>query len=161
MSAPAGSHVYAQFAAESTSKRGGVIVEIGAELAELAALAEERAETLLIAAALGEELGGALAFEVAPLADEDRCDVELLRDDAQMRSQCEPNPCQNAQVLGNFVQRRMERLRALTHRLVEQVLLGVDVRVERALLDAERLREVADRRAVVAALGEEAGCFSG
>ena len=51
----------------------------------------------------------------------------------------------------------MERLRALAHRLVEQVLLAVDVGVERALLDADRVGEVADRRAVVALLGEEPG----
>jgi len=35
------------------------------------------------------------------------------------------------------------------------------VRVERALLDAERLGEIADRRAVVPALGEEAGSLAG
>ena len=51
----------------------------------------------------------------------------------------------------------MERLGALPHRLVEQVLLPVDVGVERALLDADRVREGADRRAVVALLGEETG----
>src|SRR3954465_7292328 len=49
----------------------------------------------------------------------------------------------------------MERPRALRHRLVEQVLLRGDVRVERALLDAERLGDLADRGAVVALLREQ------
>ena len=46
----------------------------------------------------------------------------------------------------------MERSRPSGHRLVEQVLLRLDVRVERALLDAERLGDLADRGAVVALL---------
>jgi hypothetical protein len=41
------------------------------------------------------------------------------------------------------------------HGFVEQVLLGFDVRVERALLDSHRFGQVADRSAVVALLGEE------
>jgi hypothetical protein len=40
---------------------------------------------------------------------------------------------------------------------VEELLLPFDMRVEGALLDAERLREVADRGTVVALLGEEPG----
>jgi hypothetical protein len=55
----------------------------------------------------------------------------------------------------------VEGLGALAHGLVEQVLLRVDMGVERALLHAERLGEIADRRPVVAALGEEAGGFAG
>ena len=66
-------------------QRGGAVVEVGAELAALAALAEERAEALLVAAALGDEGVAALALEVAPLADEDGRDVELLGDDAEVR----------------------------------------------------------------------------
>jgi hypothetical protein len=53
--------------------------------------AEERTEALLVAAPLGEELLAPLALEVAPLADEHRRDVELLRDDAQVRAQREPD----------------------------------------------------------------------
>jgi hypothetical protein len=64
-------------------------------------------------------------------------------------------------VVGDRVKRLVKRARALAHRLVEQVLLGVDVRVERALLDAEGLGELADRRAVVAPLREEADGFPG
>jgi hypothetical protein len=55
----------------------------------------------------------------------------------------------------------MEAVRSDEHRLVEELLLARDVRVERALLDAERLRDVADGRAVIALLREEAGGFLG
>jgi hypothetical protein len=55
----------------------------------------------------------------------------------------------------------VEGARPLEHRLVEELLLPLDVGVERALLDAERVGEVADRRAVVALLGEEAGGVAG
>jgi hypothetical protein len=55
----------------------------------------------------------------------------------------------------------MERLGALARDIPEEVGLGLDVRVERALLDAERLGEVADGGAVVALLGEEPGGGSG
>ena len=60
-------------------------------------------------------------------------------------------------VVGDRVQRGVEGGRTVHQRVEEQVLLRGDVRVERALLDAERLGEVADRGAVVALLGEEAG----
>src|SRR6185437_2134597 len=49
----------------------------------------------------------------------------------------------------------VERARPFSHRLVEQVLLGLDVGVQRALLEAHRLGEITDRGAVVALLGEE------
>jgi hypothetical protein len=55
----------------------------------------------------------------------------------------------------------MEGAGPFAHRLVEELLLAFDVRVERALLDAERVGEIADRRAVVALLGEEAGGVAG
>src|SRR5215210_9510066 len=51
------------------------VVEVGSELAELASLAEERAEALLVAPAFDENLLPPLALEVPPLADEDRRDV--------------------------------------------------------------------------------------
>jgi ring-1,2-phenylacetyl-CoA epoxidase subunit PaaA len=51
----------------------------------------------------------------------------------------------------------MERLGSVAHRLVEELLLARRVRVERPLLDAERLGDVADRGAVIALLGEKAG----
>jgi hypothetical protein len=55
----------------------------------------------------------------------------------------------------------VEAARADEHRLVEELLLPRDVRVERPLLDAERVRDVPDGRAVVALLGEETGRFLG
>jgi hypothetical protein len=133
-----------------------VVVKVGAQLAPFAPLAEKSPEALLVPPPLGEELLGTLAVEVAPFADEDGGDVELLRDDAQVRAERKPDAGEDGKVVGDVVEGGMEGLRALAHRFVEEVLLGIDVRVERALLDAERLREVADRGAVVAALGEEA-----
>jgi hypothetical protein len=55
----------------------------------------------------------------------------------------------------------VERLGAFARDLPQEIGLGVDVRVERALLDAEGLGEVADRGAVVALLGEEPGGGAG
>src|SRR5262245_11246480 len=57
------------------------IVEIGAELAELPPLAKDRLEAFFVTAALRNERLTSLPLEVAPLADEHGCDVELLRDD--------------------------------------------------------------------------------
>ncbi|HEV7132547.1 MAG TPA: hypothetical protein VGN27_02315, partial [Gaiellaceae bacterium] len=54
----------------------------------------------------------------------------------------------------------MERLGALARDLPEEVGLRLDVRVERAFLEPERLGEIADGRAVVALLGEEPGSGS-
>jgi len=51
----------------------------------------------------------------------------------------------------------VERVGALPHRRVQQVLLRRDVRVQRPFLHAHRLREVADRGPVVALLGEQTG----
>jgi len=47
-------------------------------LAVLAPLAEERADAILVPAALFDYLFASLAFQMAPLLDEDRSDVELL-----------------------------------------------------------------------------------
>jgi hypothetical protein len=55
----------------------------------------------------------------------------------------------------------MKRSRPVPSHLPEQIRLRLDVRVQGALLDPERLGEVADRGAVVAALGEEAGGGAG
>ena len=142
-------------------QRGGRVVEVGAQLAELAALAEERAEPLLVAAPLGDELLPPLALEVAPLAHEHRRDVELLGDDAEVRAQRGADPLDDRPFVGHAVERGVERDRALARDLPEQVGLRLDVRVERALLHAHRLGEIADRRAVVALLGEEAGGGAG
>jgi len=63
----------------------GRVIEIGAELAELASLAEERAEAVLVPPPLGDELVAPFPFEIAPLADEDRRDLQLLPDHAEVR----------------------------------------------------------------------------
>jgi hypothetical protein len=55
----------------------------------------------------------------------------------------------------------MERLGALARDVPQEVRLRLDVGVERALLDAERLGQIADGRAVIALLGEEPGGGSG
>ena len=157
MSAPGRSQVKAQFAAERKRSAAHVLVEVGAQLALLAALAEERADALLVAAALGDELLAALVVEVPPLLHEDGRDLELVGHDAQVRAQREADLLRRRQLLGDRVERPVEGLGALPHRLVEEVLLALDVGVERALLDADRVGEGADRRAVVALLGEEAG----
>ena len=136
------------------------VVEVGAELAELASLAEESPEPLFVAAALGHDLVVPLALEVAPLADEDGRDVELVGDDTQVRAQREPDLLRRRQVVRDRVEGGVERVRALAHRLVEQILLRLGMRVERALLHAHRLGEIAHRRAVVALLGKEPGGLS-
>jgi hypothetical protein len=55
----------------------------------------------------------------------------------------------------------VERLGALARDVPKQVGLRLDVRIERALLDAERLGEIADGGAVVALLREEPGGGAG
>src|SRR5918992_2130057 len=142
-------------------ERGRRVVEVGAELAQLASLAEEPAPALLVAAPLGEDLVAALALEVAPLAHEDRGHVELLRDDAQVRTQREADLLRRRQPLVDRVQCAEEGVGPLAHRHVQQLLLRDDVPVDGALLDAHRLGQVADRGAVVTALGEEAGGLAG
>src|SRR5207247_8967945 len=98
-----------------------------------------------------------LAPRVAPVSYDHRRHVELLGDDPQVGAQREPDLLRRRQPLGDRVERTVEGRGAVPHGLVEEVLLRVDVRVERALLDAHRPREVADRGAVVALLGEEPG----
>src|SRR4029450_1161819 len=124
-------------------------------------LAEQPADPLLVTPALVEDLLAPLALEVAPLLDEDRGHVELVRDDAQVRAQREPDLVGRPQRVGDLAEAPVERARPRGHRLVKQVLLRLDVRVERPLLDAERLRDLADRRAVVALLREQARCLAG
>src|SRR5207253_8402475 len=118
-------------------ERRGAVVQVGTQPAEPAALAEERAEALLVAAALAHDLVAALALEVAPLADENGRDVELLGHHAEVPAQREPDLLDRPGALGNRVERGVESGRALPHRLVEEVLLRLDVVVERALLHTE------------------------
>jgi hypothetical protein len=55
----------------------------------------------------------------------------------------------------------VEGERAFVRDVPEEVGLRLDVGVERALLDAQGIREVADRRAVVALFGKEPGGSAG
>ena len=66
VSRPAASHVYAQFAAEST-RSAAAPVQIGTELTGGHSVREERAESLLVAAPLAEDYLPVLPVEVAPL----------------------------------------------------------------------------------------------
>ena len=85
----------------------------------------------------------------------------MLGHDPQVGSEREPDLLRRRQLFGDRVERTVEGRGAVAHRLVEEVLLRLDVGVERALLDAHRLREVADRGAVVALLGEEPSGLAG
>src|SRR5919197_6243743 len=136
-------------------QRGGRVVEVAAQLAELAALAEERAHPLLVPPPLAQDLLAPRPFEVAPLLHEDRRDVQLVGHDAQVRPQRKPDLLDRPQLVRDRVEAGMEGPRSLGHRIVEQVMNGVDMGVERSLLDAERLRDLADRGAVVPLLREQ------
>ena len=140
---------------------GGAVVEVGAQLADLSAFPEERTDPLLVPPALGDELLAPLALEVAPFPDEDRGDVELLRNDPQVRTKRGADAVEDGTVLRKRVECGVEGLGALPRHLPEEVGLGVDMGIERAFLEAERLGEVADRRAVVALLREEPGGGAG
>ena len=130
-------------------------IEVGAKIARLDALAEERAPALLVTPPLGDDLVAVLALEVAPLAREHGRDVELLGDDTKMTAQRVPHAVGSRRILGHRVERRVERIRSLAHRLEQELLLRAGQRVERALLHAERLRERIHRRPVEPALREQ------
>ena len=78
-----------------------------------------------------------------------------------MRAKREPDLLSRRQLVRDGVKPRVERGCAVPGHLPEQVGLGIDVGVERPLLDAHRLCEIADRGAVVALLGEEPGRLAG
>ena len=131
-------------------------VEVGAEVARLDALAEERAPALLVAPALGDDLVAMLALEVTPLPGEHRRDVELLGDDAEMTAQRRSHAFDWPRASSGTASRAAWKARAPSRIVcVEELLLRADQRVERPLLNAERLGERVHRRAVETALGEE------
>jgi hypothetical protein len=68
------------------------------------------------------------------------------------------DPLDDRAFVRDRVECAVERRRAFLRHLPEEVGLRLDVRVERALLEPERVGEIADRRPVVALLGEEPGC---
>ena len=122
VSAPAGSQVYAQFAAERTRSTAAWSSR-SVRSAPASRPSRKSARSAPRSASLGEELLGPVAFQVAPLPHEDRCDVQLLGDDAQVGAQRKPDPLARRRAVGDRVQRIVEGTRALAHRLVEQVLL--------------------------------------
>ena len=136
---------------------GGAFVEVGAEIPEIPALAQQVADPFLVAVPLGDEPVATVAVQVAPFLDEHGGDVQLLGDHAEVAAQREANLLDRRCVLRDRVQSCVEGGRAVHQRVEEQVFFRLDVRVQRALLDAERPGEVADRGSVVALLGEEAG----
>jgi hypothetical protein len=71
-----------------------------------------------------------------------------------MRAQGETKLFDRRELVRDLVQSGMECRRADPHRLVQEVFFPLDVRVERALLHAKGLGDVADRRTVIALLGE-------
>src|SRR6266545_440075 len=91
----------------------------------------------------------------AQFAADSASSVAVLRDDAQVRAQSKADLLGWRQLVLNRIQRGMEGGCSFARDLPEQVGLRVDVGVERALLDAHRLGQVADRGAVVALLREE------
>ena len=72
-----------------------------------------------------------------------------------------PDPLDDRALVGHLVERPVKRLGALAADLPEEIGLRLDVGVQGALLHAEGPGEVADRGAVVALLGEEAGGGAG
>src|SRR5207237_9434998 len=74
---------------------------------------------------------------------------------AEMRAERGTDPLDDRALVRDGVEGGVECLGPLARDLPQQVDLRLDVGVERALLDAERLGEIAHRRAVVALLGEE------
>ena len=138
---------------EQTRRRADV--EIRAQLTEVAALAEQLADALLVAPALRDELVQPRPLEVAPFLDEDSRDVELLGNDAQVAAKGEPDLLGRRRVVRDRIECGVKGCRALAQRLPEQVLLRGDMGVERALLHAQGLGDVADRRAVIALLREQ------
>ena len=72
-----------------------------------------------------------------------------------MRAQREPDLLCRPQLVGDLVERSVEGGCTVPRDLPQEVGLRLDVRVQRALLDAHRFGEIADRGAVVALLGEE------
>ena len=161
VSRPGSSHVYAQFAAESRSSVAAAASRSVRRPPDSTPSRNSAAPALLVPPPLGDDLVAVLALEVAPLPREDGRNVELLGDDPKVSAQRDQNTLDGRAVLGNRVQGGVKRARALTHRLVQELLLGPGERVERALLDAERLRERIHRRPVEPSLREEPCSLAG
>ena len=125
----------------------------------LEALLASGVDGVIIAA--GTDAHTELVLEVSPFLHEDGGDVELLAVYAQVRAQRQPDLLRRPEDVRDRIEAGMERACPFAHRLVEQVLLRVDVRVERALLHSEGLRDFANRCAVVTLLREQPGGLTG
>src|SRR5581483_123778 len=95
------------------------------------ALAEEVANPFLVPPPLRDERVAARSLERAPLAREHGRGVELRRDDPQVAAQREADPLGRGRARGQLVERRVERLRASAGDLPQEILLRLDVVVER------------------------------
>jgi hypothetical protein len=71
------------------------------------------------------------------------------------------DPLDDRALLGHRIERRVKGLRTLARDLPQEVCFRVDVRVERALLQAERFSQIADGGAVIPLLREKAGGGAG
>jgi len=91
----------------------------------------------------------------------DRGHVKLALHHRQVGPEGQLEPFPGSRRVRQRVQRGVEGRRPGQGDVGEQVGLVADMRVQRALLDAQRGREVVDRRAVVAALREHAGGLRG
>ncbi len=147
-------HVYAQLAAERNKSAATFSSRSDRNSLSSLPLAKERADSLLVAPAFRDDLLEAAAFQISPFLHEHGGDLELFLHHAEMAAQGQADLLGRRERFRNLVERGVERVGALAHRLVEKVLLPGDVGVERALLDAHGGGEVADRRPVVALLGE-------
>ena len=137
-------------------QRSGRVVEIGAQLAEISSLAEQRR---------GSALRTAAARRRSPRGARPRGSATPERRPSRRRAGRRRPAGASAAPTGSSpsaaasrrdrIEAGVKGARAFGHRLVEQVLLRADVRVERALLDPHRLGEIADRGAVVALLREQ------
>ena len=78
-----------------------------------------------------------------------------------MRAERGADPLDDRALVRDAVEGGMERFRALAGDLPQQIGLRLDVRIERALLQAERVGKIPDRGAVVALLREEPGGRAG
>ena len=155
MSTPGRIHVYAQFAAESTSSTAASTSRSERSAPRSRRLAQEVAPAFLVASALGAERRPLGPVEIPPLADEDGRHADLLRDDAEVRAQREANPLEGPASSGTPSSPAWKE--AAPSRVIsdEELLLRLGERVERPLLDPHRLCEIGHRGAVVAVLREE------
>jgi hypothetical protein len=128
------------------------------EDARLLALLDERAEAFVVAPALGAHLLVLLRAQVVHRAEEDRRVVEVLDGGHHHVRRRVPQPLLDRLVgVREGVQALLLEAQHARVHLVQEVVLGAEVVVERPLGDAGRLDDLLHRGAVVSPLGEEPG----